>query len=382
MARKVLFDSNNSLATVVQKNNQMSDWMGDLDDLAGRGDYLPGFAEVNKDNNLVQSADWLEDRLRMARQAMFGSDSGDSGDRGTLRFEKVLVADSAVIQRLTLGQLLSPIDSNTIIRDSLDSSYAFPPYDQRGFGGPPHQLHVTIDSGYIRDFHGSYLRVGKWLYIDSDLNKFYDSGIDSIGNWDTNFDSNYGFGLIIDSARIVHLSGTWQKFPFPHPRRYIGDSGYTDSSILYYESATFGKFRLATDSSYYFDSSNDSNFVADSSLFLNDSMWGNAITNTPGNIDIGCFTLDFESSYDSVNFGFVYDSADSNVGVSSLYWGKNVVGKYIWHDKLHRTSNEVDSQFCFTSLLEVYTDSLDGGYRPIRMIGGYLVSQYDSDGRI
>jgi hypothetical protein len=400
MARKVLFDSSNTLATVLSKSNQMGEWLGDLDDLTNTGDYLLGFRDANRDNSAVDAAKYLHNNLNIIREALFGpdsADSGDSGDKGTLRFEKVLVADSAVIKRMQLGQLLSPVDSNTVIRDSLDSSYGYfdsfgvfthPPYDQRNFGGPPHQLHVTIDNGYIKSLDGSYLRLGKWLYIDSDLNKFYNAGDsydsgDSIGNWAQRYDSDFGFGLKLDSANIVVLSGPSVHFPFPHPRRYPGDSGYTDdSSILYFESATFGRFSLATDSSYYFDSSNDSNFIADSSFFLNDSVWGNAITNTPGEINLKCFSLDFESSYDSVNFGFTYDSTDVGLVphpyLSGFGFG-NVVGEYIYHDKLNISKNEIDSQFCFTSLLEIYTDSLDAGFRPIRIFGGHLISRHDSD---
>ena len=377
MARKVLFDSNHSLASTVQRLNQMSDWMGDLDDLTDSTSYILGFKSADRDNDLVDAANYLHNNVNILREALFGPDSTDSADSerdfGTLRFEKVLVADSAVIQRLQLGQLLSPVDSNTVLRDSLDSSYGYfdsfgvfthPPYNQRNFGGPPHQLYVTIDSGYIRDFHGSYLRAGKWLYIDSDLNKFYDSGVDSINNWDTNFDSNYGFGLIVDSANIVRLSSTWQKFPYPHPRRYVGDSGYTDSSSLYFDSAYIKRLS-------YIHDSNDSSTL--------DSVWTNAIAaiDSSGEINMNSFILDFESSYDSVNFGFIYDSLDSNVGVPLAYWATSVIGRYNYHDKLN-----VDSPFRFTSLLEVYTDSIDLSFQPIRKIGGYLVSQYDSDGRI
>lgn len=401
MARKVLFDSSNTLATVLSKSNQMGEWLGDLDDLTNTGDYLLGFRDANRDNSAVDAAKYLHNNLNIIREALFGpdsADSGDSGDKGTLRFEKVLVADSAVIKRMQLGQLLSPVDSNTVIRDSLDSSYGYfdsfgvfthPPYDQRNFGGPPHQLHVTIDNGYIKSLDGSYLRLGKWLYIDSDLNKFYNAGDsydsgDSIGNWAQRYDSDFGFGLKLDSANIVVLSGPSVHFPFPHPRRYPGDSGYTDdSSILYFESATFRRFSLATDSSYYFDSSNDSNFIADSSLVLNETWWNNVINNHTANpLDLQAFSLGMDSLYDSINFGFTYDSLDSNVGIPMQYWASPVIGKYIYHDKLQQTTNEVDSQFQYASLLEIYTDSLDAGFRPIRIFGGHLISQYDSDGRI
>lgn len=391
MARKVLFDSNNTLATVLAKSNQMGEWLGDLDDLTNTGDYLPGFRDANRDNSVVDAAKYLHNNLNIIREALYGpdsADSGDSGDRGTLRFEKVLVADSAVIKRMQLGQLLSPVDSDTVIRDSLDSSYAFPPYNQRGFGGPPHQLHVTIDNGFIKSLDGSYLKLGKWLYIDSDLNKFYNAGDsydsgDSLGNWAQRYDSDFGFGLKLDSANIVVLSGPSVHFPFPHPRRYLGDSGYTDdSAIMRFDSATFGRFEMATRDAFYIDSSNDSNFVPLPSLVLNDSFWNDAINQAANPLDLQAFSLGMDSLYDSVNFGFIYDSLDSNVGVANPYWGTPVKGKYLYHDKLQQTTNEVDSQFQYTSLLEIYTDSLDAGYRPIRIFGGHLISQYDSDGRI
>ena len=393
MARKSLFDSNDTLADFIGGLNDISDYQEDLDDLHKAGDYLPGFADVNRDNNFVQAANWLYEKIDIIDNTLFGGDSGDSDIQ--LRFEKTLVSDSAVIRRLQVNKLSTIIDSSIVLRDSLDSSFGYhdsfgawvlPPYTQ--FHRPiPQRLNVTIDSAYLNNFTGGYLRVGEWHCTDSELYPFYnpgdslDSG-DSIGNWAIRFDSNPKFGLFLDSGHIVNLSGPGYHFPFPHCKRGPWDSGYTnDSSSLRYDSAKFGIFKLATDSSYYFDSSNDPNFRQDSSFFLSDQPWGQAITATPGIIKLNGFALDFDARFvDSVNFGYRFDSADS--GFNIYFTNRLDSGRIIWHDSLG-TTNEVDNHFRYTSLLTIYSDSIDPvSFQPVRLFGGYLISQYDSDGRL
>ena len=65
MARKVLFDSSNTLATVLSKSNQMGEWLGDLDDLTNTGDYLLGFRDANRDNSAVDAAKYLHNNLNI-----------------------------------------------------------------------------------------------------------------------------------------------------------------------------------------------------------------------------------------------------------------------------------------------------------------------------
>ena len=50
MARKVIFNMSNTLVATINKINQMSDWLGDLDDLnkrnyKGTRSYLGGFED-------------------------------------------------------------------------------------------------------------------------------------------------------------------------------------------------------------------------------------------------------------------------------------------------------------------------------------------------
>ena len=393
MARKSLFDSNDTLADFIGGLNDISDYQEDLDNLAKTGDYLSGFAAANADNNFVSAANFLYQNLDLVDNVLFGGDSNDSDL--PLKFEKTLVSDSAVIRRLKVDKLSTIVDSSIVLRDSLDSSFGYhdsfgawvlPPYTQ--FNRPlPHRLNVTIDSAYLNNFTGGYLRVGEWHYTDSELYSFYnpgdslDSG-DSIGNWAIRFDSNPKFGLFLDSAHIINLSGPGSNFPFPFRKRGPWDSGYTnDSSSLRYDSAKFGIFKLATDSSYYFDSSNDPNFRQDSSFYLSDQPWGQAITAAPGIIKLDGFALDFDARFtDSISFGYIFDSADS--GFDSAFPYRIDSGRVVWHDSLG-TDNEVDNHFRYTSLLSIYSDSIDPvSFQPVRLFGAYLISQYDSDGRL
>ena len=80
MARKVLFNKNNTLLVTINKINQMSDYLGDLDDL-NTGSYklpdrsfLGGFAENSAiggpaDQSAVAAAEWLHSELLKAARS-------------------------------------------------------------------------------------------------------------------------------------------------------------------------------------------------------------------------------------------------------------------------------------------------------------------------
>ena len=152
MARKVLFNKNNTLLVTINKINQMSDYLGDLDDL-NKGSYqlpkksfLGGFADNEyvenggpADQSAVAALEWLHSEISKATASLFGfsNDSTDSGQSfGTLRFRQVLVADSAVFQRLVVNKLFIPVDSDldsqsaTVLKDGLDSNFYNTSFDK------------------------------------------------------------------------------------------------------------------------------------------------------------------------------------------------------------------------------------------------------------
>ena len=251
MARKVIFNMSNTLVATINKINQMDEYLGDLDDL-NRSNYkstrsfLGGFRENEyvenggpADQSAVAAAEWLHSELAKARVAMFGQELVDSNDSvdssleiGTLRFRQVLVADSAVIRRLQVSKLFLPIDSDlsstsaTVLRDSLDSNFYTPSFE----GGPIFNTGITIDSGYIKNFSGNHLDIGKWFTTDSGFRTFFNDSTDSINS----FVPLFNFGLTIrDSAYIGTLHGPRNLFKFPRPRKPGFPNGYTfDSSTI------------------------------------------------------------------------------------------------------------------------------------------------------
>lgn len=374
MARKVIFNINNTLVATINKINQMSDWLGDLDDLnkndyqAPKRSYLGGFANNEAPNNAgpadlsaVNAAQWLHHELEKARVAMFGPEVLDSNDSaqiitgGTLRFNQVLVADSAVIGRLTIQKLFVPIDSDldsqsaTILRDGLDSGYFNPP-----------NTGVTIDSGYIKRFTGQHLDIGRWLVTDSELRPFYDSG----QNY-SSFLASFDFGLTIyDSARITTVHGPRNKpWTFPRPRRGTWDSGYGfDSSELNINGENIDSISRigllapdSTDSStnwtLNYDSAKFTRMVVDSATF-NDLIHDSSVHP----FKVQRIVIDVESSFDT------WPDWRPGFGVDSP-----LVASF--HGRL-------DSGFEHTSFLVMY-DSLGQ-----IAFGGYMLSQHDSDDRL
>lgn len=385
MARKVTFNINNTLSATITKLNLMQDYLGDLDDLHGQGykhpdrSYLGGF-KINEyrenggpaDQSAVAAAEWLHSELAKVRVALFDiNDSADSNiDYGIVRFNKVLVADSAVIRRLEVSQLFVPIDSDlsstsaTVLRDSLDSDYFTPSKP----GGPIFNTGITIDSGYITNFSGINLEVGRWMVEDSNFRPFYNDSTDSINSFVPLF--NFGF-TVRDSAFIGTLHGPRNTFPFPRPRKTGFPNGYTfDSSTidintpLSFDSGKSTISLLAPDSS---DSSTNHVLRYDSANFvkltvneLDSASDDSAISRALSNMDSGLLSFPV---FKLPNMDSLYDSiADLRPGI-----GGDSVGRVTYH-------GDLTDGFQFTTLFAVYESDATN-----IAVGGYLLSQHDSD---
>lgn len=385
MARKVTFNINNTLSATITKLNLMQDYLGDLDDLHGQGykhperSYTGGF-KINEyrenggpaDQSAVAAAEFLHNELAKVRVALFDvQDSADSGvGTSTLRFDKVLVADSAVIRRLEVSQLFVPIDSDlsstsaTVVRDGLDSDYFTPSKP----GGPTFSTGITIDSGYIANFSGINLEVGRWMVEDSNFRPFYNDSTDSINSFVPLF--NFGF-TVRDSAFIGTLHGPRNAFPFPRPRKSGFPNGYTfDSSTidintpLSFDSGKSTISLLASDSS---DSSTNHVLRYDSGRIggifvgeLDSSSDDSAVSRALSNIDSGVLNL---GTFKLPNLDSLYDSiADLRPGI-----GVDSVGRVTYH-------GDLTAGFKYNTLFAIYESDATN-----IAVGGYLLSQYDSD---
>ena len=385
MARKVLFNKNSTLLVTINKINQMSDYLGDLDDL-NTGSYklpdrsfLGGFQDNEytenggpADQSAVAAAEWLHSELLKAARSLFGRegdsslhDPYDSAEFGILRFKSVLVADSALIQRLEVSKLFIPVDSDlsatsaTVVRDSLDSNFISHSFE----GGPVFNTGLTIDSGYIARFSGNEMDVGgRWLVSDSSFRTFFDDSTDSIGNYVPAF--NFGF-TVRDSAYIGTLHGPLSVFAFPKPRKPGFPDGYTfDSSTINIigdsasDSGKSGRSLItllrpldSTDSSTNINLNYDSGFfrriLVDSATF---DSFGYDSPNPSFKI-LQTLFIDIDSSFDSATLGIHGDSA-----VRATYHGR------------------LDSGFAHTSPFTIY-DSTGANI----IFGGFMISQHDSD---
>ena len=110
MVRQIVVDSSDTIATWVQKVNQMSDsHMGDLDDLSSVFDSDVGRDILDQDSNFVAALNhigWLGPTID---NIIFGIDSSP-GARPLgqdLRFTPRIIADSANFQKLNIGGLLN-----------------------------------------------------------------------------------------------------------------------------------------------------------------------------------------------------------------------------------------------------------------------------------
>lgn len=390
MARKVIFNMSNTLVATINKINQMSDWLGDLDDLnkssyqLPKASYLGGFEDNEytengglADQSAVAAAEWLHSELEKARVTLFGRkdlDSGDSVDNSefaNLSFEKVLVIDSAVFRRFIINSLYIPVDSDlsptstTIVQEGLDSNFWTPSYQ----GGPVFNTGITIDSGYIRNFSGIHLDIGRWMVSDSSFRTFFNDSTDSIGSFVPVFD--FGF-TVRDSAYIGVVHGPRNLFPFPRPRKPGFPNGYTfDSSTININtplSFDSGKSTItllapdSTDSSQNwtldYDSANFKKILVDSATFDTwcvESDGDNLYVPSP--LHVKRFVFDVDSSFDSAT------PPTTPVGFDSSY-------RADFHGRL-------DSGFEYTSPFTIYES--DGANIHF---GALMISQYDSDNRL
>ena len=106
MTRKIQIDLVDAIGTFMTKTNQLSDYIGDLDNLDS--DFANNFA----DSNIVSSLNYLSDKLDSIGNVLFGSGGslyvtgfiGDSAEFKRLRVGE-LTADSAEIDSATIGDL-------------------------------------------------------------------------------------------------------------------------------------------------------------------------------------------------------------------------------------------------------------------------------------
>ena len=391
MARKVIFNMSNTLVATINKINQMSDWLGDLDDLnkssyqLPKASYLGGFEDNEytengglADQSAVAAAEWLHSELEKARVTLFGRENLDSGDSvdnsefANLSFEKVLVVDSAVFRRFQINSLFIPVDSDlsptstTIVQEGLDSNFWTPSYQ----GGPVFNTGITIDSGYIRNFSGIHLDIGRWMVSDSSFRTFFNDSTDSIGSFVPVFD--FGF-TVRDSAYIGVVHGPRNLFPFPRPRKPGFPNGYTfDSSTININtplSFDSGKSTItllapdSTDSSQNwtldYDSANFKKILVDSATFDTwcvESDGDNLYVPSP--LHVKRFVFDVDSSFDSATPPILLPG-----GFDSSY-------RADFHGRL-------DSGFEHTSPFTIYES--DGANIHF---GALMISQYDSDNRL
>jgi hypothetical protein len=106
MTRKIQIDLVDAIGTFMTKTNQLSDYIGDLDNLDSA--FVNNFA----DSNIVSSLNYLSDKLDSIGNVLFGSGGnlyvtgfiGDSAEFKRLRVGE-LTADSAEIDSATIGDL-------------------------------------------------------------------------------------------------------------------------------------------------------------------------------------------------------------------------------------------------------------------------------------
>lgn len=148
MTRKVTIDLVDAIGTFMAKTNQLSDYIGDLDNLDS------AFVNRYADSNIVSALNSLSDRIDSIGNVLFSG-------QGVLNV-KSITGDSAEYKRLRVGEL--------------------------------HADSATIDSATIHDLY-----VTGTMYADSA--RFKRIHVDSIG-------VQYGAILTIDSATINNLNVT------------------------------------------------------------------------------------------------------------------------------------------------------------------------------
>lgn len=234
MARKILINTANSVGTTIAKINQMSDYMGDLDDLGGNFDSIYGTTPslaIRRDSNIISALNLLDSLIgpwedlddstwgqfpdivsilnHVAVQALKGG-TGSAVEADSGRFQNLNVGlDSAGELEVFQTPLSTPFTgthrpltfeeagfSNTDSVSYFDHLYVENLYaDSAIFGKWIRIWHDSSDNNYIEHYGSNvpnaYPRKNQGdLYIRSHFNR-----VDSIQqNWTVNVGSNLGAG--------------------------------------------------------------------------------------------------------------------------------------------------------------------------------------------
>lgn len=234
MARKILINTANSVGTTIAKINQMSDYMGDLDDLGGNFDSIYGTTPslaIRRDSNIISALNLLDSLIgpwedlddstwgqfpdivsilnHVAVQALKGG-TGSAVEADSGRFQNLNVGlDSAGELEVFQTPLSTPFTgthrpltfeeagfSNTDSVSYFDHLYVENLYaDSAIFGKWIRIWHDSSDNNYIEHYGSNvpnaYPRKNQGdLYIRSHFNR-----VDSIQqNWTVNVGSSLGAG--------------------------------------------------------------------------------------------------------------------------------------------------------------------------------------------
>lgn len=184
MTRKITIDLVDAIGTFMTKTNQLSDYIGDLDNLDS------SFSDNFADSNIVSALNYMGDKLDSIGNVLFGG--------GGSLFVKGFIGDSAEFKRLRVGELTA------------DSA--------------------TIDSATINDLY-----VTGTMYADSA--RFNQIHVDSIG-------VEAGATLTIDSATINRLNVTSLTIDSATVNRLSAGFAQIDSATI--DSATITDLTVTT----------------------------------------------------------------------------------------------------------------------------------------
>lgn len=142
MTRKIQIDLVDAIGTFMTKTNQLSDYIGDLDNLDS--DFANNFA----DSNIVSSLNYLSDKLDSIGTQLFGG--------GGNLYVKGFIGDSAEFKRLRVGKFTADsaeidsatIDDLTVTGTMFADSAHFQTINVDSIGVEAGAI-LTIDSAYI-----------------------------------------------------------------------------------------------------------------------------------------------------------------------------------------------------------------------------------------
>ena len=189
MARKILINTANSVGTTIAKINQMSDYLGDLDDLGGNFDSVYGASpslSIRRDSNIISALNMLDSLIgpwedlddstwgqfpdivsilnHVAVQALKGGD-GSAVEADSGRFNNVNVGlDSAGELEVFQKPLEAPFTGNNTNRPLTFQEAGFSEVDSVSY----------FDHLYVENLYADSAIFGKWIRIwhDSDDNNY------------------------------------------------------------------------------------------------------------------------------------------------------------------------------------------------------------------